>query len=120
LDGYFKSIVTLYLLHGVSLDTCFQLGVEWVKNNLPDSEEAVARWLNTSIFDISIRECEISMPGSGGVSFLPFPTEERAPYPDPNAHGVFMGLSYETRKDDIVRGMYEVNAEFIVIWAREL
>ena len=81
--------------------------LEWVKNNLSDSEEAVARWLNTSIFNILDRECEASTPSSGGVFFLPFLTGERAPYPDPNARGVFIGLSYKTRKNEIVRSIYE-------------
>jgi hypothetical protein len=31
-----------------------------VKNNLPDPEEAVAKWLNISIFNILVGKCEMA------------------------------------------------------------
>jgi len=46
-------------------------------------------------------------PGSEGLVFLPYLTGERCPYPDPNARGVFFGLSLKHGKEHIVRAVME-------------
>jgi xylulokinase len=46
-------------------------------------------------------------PGAGGLLFLPYLAGERAPIWDPNARGVFMGLSLSTRREEIARAIAE-------------
>ncbi len=46
-------------------------------------------------------------PGSEGLIFLPYLTGERCPYPDPEARGVFFGLSLRHKKEHIVRAVME-------------
>ncbi len=81
--------------------------LEWFREALADSEEAVARWCGKSVFDILSEEAERAPIGSGGVFFLPYLAGERAPHTDPNARGVFIGLNLKTEKSDIVRSVLE-------------
>ncbi|NMB46464.1 MAG: FGGY-family carbohydrate kinase [Firmicutes bacterium] len=52
-------------------------------------------------------EAEMSSAGAGGLLFLPYMAGERTPIWDPQARGVFMGLSYEKTRGDVVRSMME-------------
>lgn len=42
-----------------------------------------------------------------GVLFAPYLTGERCPYPDPNARGIFYGLSLGTTRADMARAVME-------------
>jgi xylulokinase len=45
--------------------------------------------------------------GSEGLIFLPYLTGERTPYPNPNARGVFFGLSLRHGKSHMIRAVLE-------------
>ena len=45
--------------------------------------------------------------GSEGLLFLPYLTGERAPYPDPNAKGAFIGLTVRHTKPHLTRAVLE-------------
>jgi len=46
-------------------------------------------------------------PGCEGLLFLPYLTGERTPYPDPNARGVFFGLTLRHGKAHLTRAVLE-------------
>jgi len=46
-------------------------------------------------------------PGSNGVLFLPYLNGERSPFRDPNARGVFFGLSLSTARQEMYRAVLE-------------
>jgi len=46
-------------------------------------------------------------PGSEGLVFLPYMAGERSPIWDPDAKGVFLGLSFETTKGHMIRAIME-------------
>jgi xylulokinase len=46
-------------------------------------------------------------PGSEGLVFLPYLTGERAPYPDPNARGAFIGLTVRHGVPHMTRAVLE-------------
>ena len=46
-------------------------------------------------------------PGSDGLLFLPYMAGERSPIWDPDAKGVFLGLSFETTKGHMIRAIME-------------
>jgi xylulokinase len=48
-----------------------------------------------------------SPPGAGNLIFLPYLAGERAPIWDPDAHGVFNGLSLDTSQNDMLRAVVE-------------
>ncbi|MBQ1257064.1 MAG: hypothetical protein IIX93_07295 [Clostridia bacterium] len=55
-----------------------------------------------------MNECAVKSPaGSNGVIFVPYLTGERCPYPDPNARGIFYGLTLGTTRDDMTRAVME-------------
>ena len=81
--------------------------LEWFRQTLAGLEEQVAKLSNRSVFDILCEEAAQSALGSGGVFFMPFLSGERCPFANPNARGVFIGLSLKTRKNDLVRSVLE-------------
>ena len=48
-----------------------------------------------------------SVPGAGGLLFLPYMAGERTPIWDPRARGVLLGLSYDKTQGDLVRALME-------------
>jgi len=81
--------------------------LDWLRAVLAGSEEDVARLCGRSVFDILSEEARLAPPGCGGVFFLPYLAGERAPHTDPNARGVFIGLTLKTTKNDLVRSVME-------------
>jgi xylulokinase len=52
-------------------------------------------------------EAKDIQPGSEGLIFLPYLIGERTPYPDPDAKGVFFGLSLRHKKAHLIRAVME-------------
>lgn len=102
---YCNVIPGRWYIYGCSLSAGGSL--EWFKEALAALEKEVASLLNQSVFEILSGEASEAPPGSGGVIFFPFLTGERCPYPNPNARGVFMGLSLKTGKRELVRSVME-------------
>ena len=73
--------------------------MEWFKNTFYAGLEKP--------FDVINAEAEASKPGANGVVFLPYLTGERCPYPDPEARGVFYGMSLLTTRGDFARAVME-------------
>jgi len=73
--------------------------MEWFKNTFYAESNAPFAEINSG--------AEASTVGAGGVQFLPYLTGERSPYPDPDARGVFFGMSLLTRKGDLARAVME-------------
>jgi xylulokinase len=48
-----------------------------------------------------------NIPESTSVIYLPYLNGERSPHPDPNARGIFAGLTANTTKYDMLRAVYE-------------
>ena len=60
-----------------------------------------------NVYDLMGKAAEQSRPGANGVLFAPYMSGERCPYPDPNARGVFYGLSLSSTRGDITRAVME-------------
>ena len=105
LQFYCNVIPSKYIIYGCTLAAGGSL--EWLKSATCETEEIVARALGKSVFEIMSAEAEKSPVGSGGIIFLPFLSGERAPHPDPNARGLFIGLHLKSSKNDIIRSILE-------------
>lgn len=79
--------------------------VEWLLREFGPAYGAVS----TDYAGIN-RAIAASPPGAGGVLFLPYLSGELHPILDPNARGVFCGLSVATTKDDLARAVVEGSA----------
>ncbi|MCM8762723.1 MAG: FGGY-family carbohydrate kinase, partial [Candidatus Omnitrophica bacterium] len=72
------------------------------------------RWLRDTFFGDKKTSYKVmtdmaeSIPaGSEGLLFLPYLTGERCPYPDPDARGVFFGISLKHRVEHFIRAVME-------------
>ncbi len=80
----------------------------WFKNNLCKHEIRVAEKTGQSVFEIINKSIEKQTePGSKNLVFLPYLIGERCPYPDPNAKGVFVGLTLRHTHADMARSVME-------------
>ena len=79
----------------------------WYRDTLCEADIRAARESGMNVYDLMGKAAESSVPGANGVTFLPYLTGERCPYPDPNARGAFYGLSLSTSRADITRSVME-------------
>lgn len=80
---------------------------EWAVATLARLEQKQAEEVGRSVYDIVESRIESVPPGSNGLIFLPYLAGERSPFTDPNARGVFFGLSEKTTPMDMVRSAME-------------
>lgn len=57
--------------------------------------------------DYAAEQSEIKNPGENHVYFLPYLMGERSPHNDPNARGVFLGMSMDTKRSDMTQAVLE-------------
>ncbi|MBD1379386.1 xylulokinase [Metabacillus arenae] len=82
-------------IQGSSLNS--GLSLNWLKSNI----------LRENDFRALTKMAEKIAPGSEGLIFLPYLTGERTPHLDPNAKGIFFGLTLKHRDDHFVRAVIE-------------
>ena len=79
----------------------------WFRDALGRLEKATAGLTNRDPYEYLTAEAARAPVGSEGLIFLPYLTGERTPYPDPNARGVFFGLTIRHDKPHLVRAVLE-------------
>ncbi len=81
--------------------------VRWLRDALCSEEVAVAARLERDPYELIDAQADTVPPGANGLVFLPYLTGERTPYPNPNAKGVFFGLSLMHDKRHLARAVLE-------------
>jgi len=81
--------------------------LKWFRDNLGQSEIAVAQATGRDAFEILGELAAAAPPGSDGLVHLPFLAGTGAPEFDPNAKGVFFGLALKHTKGHFVRAIME-------------
>lgn len=85
----------------------------WLSNGAMSMAGGSIKWIINNIFPDIKSEQELetlannSPRGANGVIFLPYLSGERSPIFDTRASGVFFGITANTKKEDIVRAVYE-------------
>jgi xylulokinase len=79
----------------------------WFRDQLGQAETAVSPLINQNPFELFSLQASQSKPGANGLIFLPYMAGERTPLWSSVARGVFFGLSYSTRRADILRAIME-------------
>jgi xylulokinase len=74
--------------------------LNWLKREFAGEAEA-------DFFRLAGEEASRIRAGCEGMIFLPYMAGERSPIWDPNAKGVFMGLSFEKTKGHLIRAIME-------------
>jgi len=90
------AIPNSYHLQGAILSA--GLSLKWLKENILHTIDSYP------IFD---EEVEKIRAGSGGVIFLPYLLGERSPYMNPQARGVFFGLSLKHQRVHLIKAVME-------------
>jgi xylulokinase len=79
----------------------------WFRDALGEYEKRTAKETGQNVYDILTARAEQAPAGSEGLLFLPYLTGERTPYPDPNARGVFFGLTVRHTHGHLTRAVLE-------------
>ena len=81
--------------------------LRWLRDTVCTEEVAAAAELGRDAYELMTGAAEQAPAGSEGLVFLPYLSGERAPYPNPNARGVFFGLSLRHGKPHLIRAVME-------------
>lgn len=84
-----------WLLMGANLSGGVSL--KWLKNQI----------LYMESYEEMTNLAQQSPPGSGGLFFLPYLSGERTPWNDPDARGIYFGLSLNHSRADMIRAAME-------------
>ncbi len=80
------------------------LSLKWFKNNIYEGFDPTGEKASYELINREIEEVEI---GSEKLIYLPYLMGERTPHLDPNARGVFFGLSAKHNKKNLARSVME-------------
>lgn len=81
--------------------------LKWYLDTLGTDEYKMADSSNQNVFDILNEKALLSPAGSNGLLFFPYMMGERAPLWNTHARGMFIGLSLNTKREDIIRSIFE-------------
>ncbi|MFW5868221.1 MAG: xylulokinase [Armatimonadota bacterium] len=81
--------------------------LRWMRDELCAAEMEVAANMGADPYALMTEEAAQAPVGSEGLIFLPYLTGERTPYPNPNARGVFFGLSLRHGRAHMIRSILE-------------
>lgn len=83
------------------------LSLKWFRDNFCTEEKRTAELIKVDPYYLLDLEAEKVVAGCNGLIFLPYLMGERTPHLDPNAKGVFFGLSAKHEKQDLLRAVME-------------
>jgi xylulokinase len=105
LHAFCHAIPDKWHLMGVMLSAAGSF--RWFRDALAQAEVADARARNIDVYDLLTAQAAGAPAGSEGLLFLPYLTGERTPYPDPDARGVYFGLTLRHTKAHMIRAVLE-------------
>lgn len=100
----------------IFMNRCHVLPDRWLSHGAISMMGGALDWLRHNVWDEydSPKELdsliENAKPGANGVVFLPYLSGERCPIWNPEAVGVWYGLTLQTKKIDLIESVYESGA----------
>lgn len=83
------------------------LSLKWFRDTFCMEELMTAELSNIDVYKLIDAEAETIKPCSDGLVYLPYLMGERTPHLDPNAKGVFFGLTAKHSKPHFIRSIME-------------
>lgn len=83
------------------------LSLKWYRDNFCHAEMDAADGMGVDPYYLMDQQAAKIAPGCEGLMYLPYLMGERSPHNDPNAKGVFFGLSAKHTKYDMLRAVME-------------
>ena len=105
LHAFCHAVPNKWHLMGVMLSAAGSF--RWYRDALGESEKQTAARSGQDVYDVLTAQAAQAPAGCEGLLFLPYLTGERTPYPDPNARGVFFGLTVRHNKSHLTRAVLE-------------
>ncbi len=105
LHAFCHAVPDKWHLMGVMLSAAGSF--QWYRNTLGGEEMARERETGEDAYDLLTAGAAKIEAGSEGLIFLPYLSGERTPHPDPNAKGVFFGLTLRHTKAHMTRAVLE-------------
>ncbi len=105
LHAFCQAVPGMWHLMGVMLSAAGSF--RWYRNALGDMERVRAEESGCDAYDLLTEAAAEVSPDCEGLLFLPYLSGERTSYPDPNARGVFFGLTLRHRKAHLTRAVLE-------------
>ncbi len=105
LHSFCHAVPGKWHLMGVTLAAAGSL--KWYRENFGPSKQIAEKYPDKKSYQLLDMQAENVAPGSDGLVFLPYLSGERTPHADPNARGVFFGISYIHGQDHFVRSILE-------------
>ncbi len=83
------------------------LSLKWFRDNFCQAEKDTASLMGVDPYYLMDKEAETVPVGANRLLYLPYLMGERTPHLDPNARGMFFGLSAIHTKKDMLRAVME-------------
>ena len=83
------------------------LSLKWFRDNFCGSEKETAKYMGVDEYYLMDKQAETVPVGAERLLYLPYLMGERTPHLDPNARGVFFGLSAMHTKKHMLRAVME-------------
>ncbi|MDE6594030.1 MAG: xylulokinase [Oscillospiraceae bacterium] len=83
------------------------LSLKWFRDNFCAPEKETARYMGVDEYYLMDKQAETVEIGANRLLYLPYLMGERTPHLDPNARGVFFGLSAVHTKKEMLRAVME-------------
>ncbi len=84
--------------------------IQWYIDTMGQKDKEEAQALEINLYDYLNLQATKAAPGSGGVLFFPYMTGVRAPLWNSYARGMFIGMSLDTNRSDLIRSIFEGTA----------
>jgi xylulokinase len=105
LHAFCHAVPGRWHLMGVMLSAAGSL--RWFRDAFGQEELARSVAEGSDVYDLLCQQAATAPAGSEGLVFLPYLSGERTPHPDPDARGVFSGLTLRHGKAHMVRSVLE-------------
>ncbi len=83
------------------------LSLKWFRDNFCNPEKETAKYMGVDEYYLMDKQAETVPVGAERLLYLPYLMGERTPHLDPNARGVFFGLSAMHTKKHMLRAVME-------------
>jgi len=103
--GYCHAIPKMWCKFGCTLGAGGSF--KWARDTFFVNEAALCRKNGQNPYNKMTDYASRAAIGANGLIFLPYMNGERTPHPDPFAKGVFLGLSYRHKLDEVLRSIME-------------
>lgn len=101
---HYYPIKDTYMMHTF---TSGGICLRWFRDNFCKYEMTTAEMIDEDAYDLMTKQAALTPPGADGLVFLPHLSGSLAPDVNPNATGVFMGITLVHNKGHFIRAVME-------------